>query len=216
MLDTSLAARIGQRLADPRIGWIETVERVTVNPDGRIGIRCRYRRPRSWVLHGKFSYLVDEAGVRLPGVYDVSDCRQSTLMVLCGTRNAPPAVGDVWTGEDIASGLKLVALLDAEPFRHQVTRIHVQNHDGQRDHRRPHFELETDHGDSRIWWGRAPGDENSTEIKAEQKVALLTTLYREYGRIDMNRAYVDVRNWPDRVAMPATSRPVPPRGLLRG
>jgi len=219
LLDRALAARIGQRLAAPRVGWIEKVERVTVNPDGRIAILCRYRTPKAWVQSGKHCYLVDGKSVRLPGTYDIDDCRNSVWMMISGVKSAaggPPQVGDVWGGDDLASSLRLVGMLDREPFRRQITRIFVQNYRGRRDLRRPHFELATDQPDSRIWWGRPPGEEQDTEINAEQKVALLASLYREYGRIDMNRAYVDIRNWPDRVAMPASSRPVPPRGLLRG
>ena len=216
LLDPTLAERIGKNLAAPGFGWIESVERVAVQPDGRITIKCHYRRPRAAVRVGNVAFLIDDKGVRLPDRYEVADCRQAGMLLLSGVRQTPPKIGEVWSGEDLAAGLKLAALLETRPYGKQIAQISLQNYDGRRDARRPHFELIMDRGASRILWGRAPGDEKGMEITATQKLALLDSLYRQYGRIDMNREYVDVRNWTDRVQMPAESRPTSPRGALRG
>lgn len=216
LLDRSLAERLGASLAGPGVGWVRAVERVRVEPSGEVSIKCRFRTPTAWVVHRGQGYLVDEEGVRLPGTYDLGDIRCGSLVVVEGVAAAPPAVGEPWLGVDLASALRLSGLIDGKPFRHQICSIIVTNHGGRGDRSRPHIELGTDLGESRIWWGRPPGEEFGTEITAAQKLTLLETMYRQWGRIDMNRAYVNIMTWPDRVAMPAVMQAPAQSRLLRG
>ena len=216
MLDRTLAERLGGALADPRIGWVKSVDRIRIDPSGEVTVKCQFRMPAAWVQHRKIGYLVDAEGVRLPGRYDIEDCRSTAMMVIEGVTAGPPEIGDPWMGDDVASALNLVSLLDGKPFRHQVTSVLVGNYRGRRDRSRPHIELGTDMPGSRIWWGRPPGEDVGTEISAEQKLMLLETLYRQSGRIDMNRAYVDIMTWPDRVAMPKVMQAPAQSRLLRG
>ncbi|MBN2561097.1 MAG: hypothetical protein JXQ75_09225 [Phycisphaerae bacterium] len=216
LLDPELAERLGRALSAPEVGWVKSVDRVVIRPDGVVAVRCQFRRPAAWVRHGKFCYLVDEDGVCLPGRYGVADCEDSSLMMIEGVAMAPPDVGHVWRGAELSTGLKLVSLLAGRPFRHQVTRVIVENHDGRLDRSRPHIELATDRQGSRVWWGRPPDEEFGTEITAAQKITLLETLYKQWGRIDMNRPYVNIMTWPDRIAMPATQRSPSHGRLLRG
>jgi hypothetical protein len=127
-------------------------------------------------------------------------------MVIEGVRMKAPEIGQTWRGADVTAGLKLAGLLRGEPFRYQVRRILVENHDGRADRSRPHIELATDLLGSRIWWGRAPDEEFGTEIPAEQKIILLRTLYNQWGRIDLNRSYVNIMTWPDRISLPLEPR----------
>ncbi|HKQ48987.1 MAG TPA: hypothetical protein VJZ71_13025 [Phycisphaerae bacterium] len=216
MLDAQLATRIGTALAAPEVGWVHAVDRVRIEPTGVVAIKCRFRRPAAWVRHGRYCYLVDGEGVRLPGTYEVDDCRVNALLMVDGVSAAPPNIGQPWPGADLASGLRLSALLADQPFRHQIGSISVANHRGRRDRSRPHIELATDRKGSRIWWGRPPEDDFGTEITASQKLLLLETLYRQWGRIDMNRSYVNIMTWPDRVAMPAVMQSSAQGRLLRG
>ena len=142
--------------------------------------------------YGNFAYLIDEHCIRLPDRYDLADCQRTGMLLISGVHQPPPTVGKTWAGEDLAAGLKLAALLETRPYWSQISQISVRNYDGRRDSRRPHVELATDNGSSRVLWGRAPGDENGMEITAVQKLALLDSIYRQHGRIDMGRAYSDI------------------------
>lgn len=223
-LDSELASRIGTALARPSVGWVREVERVRVRSDGIVTVRCQFRRPAAWVRYGKSCYLVDEHRVRLPGRYQFNDSKGSGLITVLGTRTPPPAVGHVWDAADLSAGVLLVELLKDRPFRHQVTAVYVDNYNGREDAAKPYIELATDRKDSRVWWGRPPNEEFGREPTAAQKITLLESLYRRWGRIDMNRPYVSVTTWPDRVAMPKpmsaidTSEPARHPGirLLRG
>ncbi len=215
-LDAGLAARLGEALADPRTGWVKSVERVRIEPSGDVSVKCRFREPAAWVRIQQDCYLIDSHCVRLPGRYELADCAGGPLLIIEGVSERPPDVGQVWNGEDLKSGLFLSAMLADKPFRHQVSGIILANHDGRLDRSRPHIELATDRPGSRIWWGRPPGDDFGTEITGTQKLMLLETLYRQWGRIDMNRSYVNIMTWPDRVAMPAVMHVPAQSRLLRG
>jgi len=203
VMDGGLAERLGKALTDPAVGWIKSVDRISVRPNAVVSIKCQFRRPAAWIREGRFCYLVDREAYRLPGRYHVEECSNGALLVIEGVDSAAPEVGRAWRGGDLAAGLKLVELLASKPFRSQVAGVDVSNHDGRCDRNRPHLELITDRDGSRIWWGRPPGEEFGTEIVAAQKLVLLETLYRQHGRIDMNRAYVNIMTWPDRITMPA-------------
>lgn len=215
LLDQSLACRLADNLAPAKTIWVRKVERVLVRPDGIVSVWCQFRRPTAWVRQGKSCYLVDEDGVRLPGQYDAVDCRDGALFVIDGVDLAPPAVGQPWRGADVAAGIRLARLLTGHPFSHQIADILVANYDGRRDRDRPYIELTTDRQGSRVWWGRPPDEEFGTEITATQKLTLLGTLYRRWGRIDLNRDYVSIMTWPDRIAVPVDA-PSKPGRLLRG
>jgi hypothetical protein len=215
-LDPMLAERIGKSLASPELGWIQSVERVRVRPDGVVSVRCAFRRPAAWIRRDKSCYLVDQNRIRLPGRYEAADCRGSALLSIVGVQAPPPAVGQIWQGTDIGAGIGLVSLLNERSFRHQLVDIVVSNFNGRSDPAKPYIEMTTDRPDSRIWWGRPPGQEHGTEINATQKLTLLETLYRQWGRVDMNRSYVNITTWPDRVAMPMTIQPQAQARLLRG
>ena len=215
-LDGDLAARIGAALSAPDLGWIQTVERVKVRPDGIVSVHCTFRRPAAWICTNKFCYLIDQQGIRLPGRYEPSDCKDSALMTISGVQTAAPPIGQIWTGADLGAGVKLVSMLQDRPFRDQIENIDVDNFNGRKDPAKPFLRLVTDRPESTIWWGRPPGQEHGTEINAAQKITLLEALYRQWGRIDMNRSHVDITTWPDRVAMPMTIQPPAQARLLRG
>ena len=216
-LDADLAERLGAAVSDPSIGWIKSVDRVMVRPGGVVSIYCQFRKPAAWVRQGKHCYLVDDESVRLPGTYSPRDCDDGRMLIVVGVEDQPPAVGCAWPGADLGGALALASLIDGREFRGQVRRISVANYGGRQNRSRPHIELITDRADARIWWGRAPREEFGAEISASQKIALLETLYRQCGRIDMNRSYVNIMTWPDRVAMPAAMSEAPVHArLLRG
>jgi len=216
MLDPSLAGRIGTALAAPEVGWVKSLDRIDVRPDGVVSIKCAFREPRAWVKQGTSCYLIDAENVRLPGRYDAGDCQASALMTIIGVKGKPPSVGQRWNAPDLADASRLVTLLAAKSFREEIAAINVSNHDGRVDRSRPHIELVTAAKGSRIWWGLPPEQEHGKEISAAQKVTLLETLYRQWGRLSVNRPYIDIRTWPDRIAMPmAIPSSTQPR-VLRG
>lgn len=216
MLDPELSHRIGSALTASDVGWVKTVDRIQIRADGVIGIRCQFRKPAAWVRLGSFCYLVDDESFRLPGRYEADDCKGTALMTILGIRGKPPGVGQRWPAAELADGIRTVALLSTKPFHREISAVNVSNHEGRVDRNRPHIELITDAKGSRIWWGRPPERELGIEISATQKVTLLETLYKQWGRLSVNRPYIDIRTWPDRVAMPMMIPTTSQTRVLRG
>jgi len=201
-LDSGLAARVGRAVS--RVGWVKEVKQVNVGADDIIRVRCVYREPIAWVGYGSSYYLVDTECVRLPGRYAPDEVsREGGLLAVTGVAKPPPAEGETWEGADVKAGVQLVVMLRDRSYVDQIAAVMVGNYGGRQDRRRAHIELATDKG-TRIRWGRAPGEEVD-EPTAEQKLAQLQGLWRQYRRVDMGRPWVDIQGWPDRVSVPLCS-----------
>ncbi len=216
LLDPHLAERVARRLEDPALAWIAKVHRVELRPDGTVSVACEFREPIAWVRHNGACYLLSSDGVRLPGEYSPARVTDPGLTLLDGVLTEAPPAGYEWLGADVDAGLRVLREISARSFRHQVRRVLVDNVRGRRNPQRPQIELETDSPTARIGWGRPPGEEDGMEISAEQKLALLESMFRQSGRIDMNRPYVNITMWPDRVAARVAEPIELPRLAQRG
>lgn len=181
-----------------RSPWVQTVERVSTAEPGVIVATCTYRQPIALVQQQEYFFMVDEYGIRLPGQYGY----QPGWPLIQGVEQGLPQAGEVWPGEDIAAGLRLVNLLLSKPYREQVVAVLLHNYGGRRDPARCHVELVTDRNASRILWGSAPGEELE-ENTAAQKLSILFGNYREHGRIDAYHPTIDISVFPDRFIIPA-------------
>lgn len=181
-----------------RSPWVHTVERVSTAEPGVIVAHCTYRQPIALVQHQEYFFMVDEYGIRLPGQYGY----QPGWPLIQGVEQGLPEAGQVWPGEDIAAGVRLVKLLLSTPYREQVVAVLVHNYGGRLDPAKCHVELVTDRNASRILWGSAPGEELE-ENTAAQKLSILSGNYREHGRIDAYHPKIDISVFPDRFVIPA-------------
>lgn len=188
-----------QRLADllESSGWVEHVNYVRRTGGGVFLISCRYYQPLAMVQKEEGFYLIERAGVRLPGVYRYDP----TWLVIQGIdRSAPPA-GTVWGGADVRAGLDVAAMLLPEPMAGQITGVLVDNFEGRLDRRRTHIELATDRAGGRIQWGSAPGRELE-ENSIQQKLAILRDNFHRTGRVDAHHPIIDVSVFADRFVVP--------------
>lgn len=204
-----------------------------------IEIDAEWRAPAAWVRTptgtGDFRLcLVDDEGVRLPGDYQPADRARSSLLVLTGVelpvtdgKGRIPSPGERWTagttgqvGEDFLSGLKLVKMLQSEPYVAQIDAVDMTNHKGRIDARAPWIVLQTvwktDGGQPRvIHWGRPAGEESVYEVKAVAKLRVLNEIYLRFNRIDAGRDYVDIRT--ELIRLPKLASQIdPPTPPARG
>ena len=219
LLDPQLAQRIGERVAAADVAWIAALERVEIRPEGVLAIHCKYRNPMAWVrpgAAGRVCYLVGDDGVRLPGAYPSNEVVESTLVIVEGVSGEVPPVGEPWHAADVYA-----AFVSFRPAprtrscrRFAACSSTITAADATRS--APRSSLRPTVPPRAVWWGRAPGEESGCEISTAQKVALLESLYRQSGRIDMNRSYVNVTTWPDRVSAPATGEAMASQSEARG
>ena len=179
------------------VGWVAEVNYVRRRSDALFEISCRYRLPVAVVEHGREFFLVDRGSIRLPGTY----IYDQDWKLVQGVRVLPPPPGTVWESQALRDGLAILAALDTEPFRHQITGVLVENAAGRIDPRRCHIELATDRGDGWIRWGSAPGMEMEENL-LEQKLAILRENFRRSGRVDEHHQVIDVSIFPDRYTIP--------------
>jgi len=190
LLDDDLARRIGESLAAN--GWIERVRRVEKFADGRIELECAFRRPVAVVHQFPNYYLIDAAGVRLPGTYSGT----GTLPLIQGVKAAAPPPGRIWQADDLTAGLQLAALLAGQPYAEQVTGVSVHNFAGREDPHQPHLRVFTapDHLGTVggvVLWGSAVGREIEEATPAE-KLEILAANWKRTGRIDAGLSWIDV------------------------
>ncbi|MCH8968250.1 MAG: hypothetical protein IIA66_03925 [Planctomycetes bacterium] len=195
-IDSTLCEQVARRLAD--CPWVETVKRVSKAEPGLIRVQCDYRQPQALVQHGEYFYMVDEYGVRLPGVYGY----QPEWLLVQGVSSAAPDPGETWPGNDIAAGLRLAGMILDQAYARQVVAVSVYNYGGREDPYRSHIELVTDSGGNRILWGSAPGEELE-ENSADQKLRILAENFRRHGRIDAHEPRIDISVFPSRFLIPA-------------
>lgn len=193
--EDSLCREMALRL--DTVGWVARVNYVRRTADARFEVSARYRLPVAMVQQGRDFMLVDNRGVRLPGVYRY----EPTWKLIQGVARPAPQPGHPWAGDDLAAGLAIIEALAGESFESQVTAVLVDNMAGRRDVRLSHLELATERAGGRIRWGSAPGREIE-ENTVVQKLAILRANYRDTGRIDAGYAVIDVSTFPDRYTVP--------------
>lgn len=191
-----LTARVAERLAGSP--WVATVGEVALAPTGNLHVKASFREPLAYVDVRGRAYLVGADGVRLPAECDTSFIPPEDWFVLYGASEGIPAVGEAWSGNDVAAGLKLVDLLELArarkqlPFRAWLRGVDVANYDRSEEPLDGRLRIRLLRPGAYINWGEAPGEAYPVEAQAEAKLAMLTELYTQRGRLP--NARIDVRD----------------------
>lgn len=186
--------------------WVKTVREVrrvyNKSPGDQLQIECVFRAPAALVSHnGQYILIADDRTVlpeqfsedELPKVmFGPTAAGHTQLRIIQGVVASPAKPGAIWSGSDIAAGLKMATLLSQVPYADDIVRIDVSNAAGAMGQRLPRLILLTKAG-SQIRWGRAPGDDDFTEASAATKLAHLQQIYAQYHRLDANEPWLDLR-----------------------
>ena len=193
-------------LQDQGVGENAWIKRITFirrawTPNAQIiEISAVYRQPAALVDGPTGGYMVSPGGVRLPGLYKANQLSAIQWLVqIIGSQAAPPVAGAHVDSPRIQVALKLIHLLAPQPYYGQIAAINLRNLGGKSSSLAPQITLITRFG-TQVWWGRAPGQEGFYEVPAARKLESLARIYARFGRIDADRAYVDIRG--DQVLVP--------------
>ncbi len=214
--------------------WIREVRSVAkrVTPDPRLGVLevdAVYRRPVARVLLTDGAAYVADDGVRLPAdvpqwvARSPGDGRLTFFLAkgdvpsgiravhrvhyieIRGVESAPPAVGEVWPGGDVAAGLAVVRLVMVEnSFRGDIAEVDVRNYAGRMIVGEPHIRLVAQRPRTRrteILFGRLPRPDYDSVVLPEQKMSNLVRFTELHGGLAGHAREIDVRR-PDLTFVP--------------
>ena len=200
LLDDDVCDRMAA--AYERCLWVERVERI-VRRDPRadptrppLEIDLKFRRPLAFVQVQDGFCLVDEHGVRLPGLYREPHLGASTFLAVTGVPWAAPQPGQTWTDPALAAALKVAAAVEPRRQTFRLVSVDVSNFGYKRDRRDTEIALWTA-SETRIKWGKAPSPEAELlqEKTPVEKVAYLDYVYKSlHGQVDGVLSYIDIPN----------------------
>ena len=167
--------------------WVKRVARVTKSAPNRVRVELEYRRPIAVVrvqVSKEFKGWepIDGEGVVLPE--DLFHEDQSRIALYLGVvadplPSVPNDVGITWPDDRIQQAGILAAVLEnlwKEWGIDDILATRSLTDDT------PVFSLRLN-GDTKIVWGRAPGNEAGSELKAMQKLALIGEYLKQHGPV---------------------------------
>jgi hypothetical protein len=195
-----------QLTSDPDISpWIRRIRQVRrtyiAHPGDTIEVDCEFRDPVALVHWNDTYHLVDSEGVTLPEQYAPDQVRKVALTpsgkialrIIEGTREVPGDPGVKLGSEDVLAGLEMINTLHGQSFADEILGIDVANYQGRDDASQPFIKLLTRYN-TQIMWGRQPSAKDAfIEVSPERKLIALQKICRDYGRVDANRAWIDIR-----------------------
>jgi len=177
--------------------WIEKVVAVEKRFPNTVRLKLKLRRPMAFISSAGKYYLLDEKGVRLPGVYSEEARRSSGLPLIASIKRSVPEIGKVADNEAMIAGCGVAKVINDEKrrLRTQIDVIDVMNFGGRLRRGGAEITLVTADG-ARIKWGRSPGEFHPGELSAEKKIenlkAVRYTLALQ-GQPLSSKEYVDIR-----------------------
>ena len=182
IFDAGLVGRVG--LAFESCPWIKRVVAVErVFPD-QLRVRFEYRRAHVAVRRANGYVLVDEDGVRLPGVFvEPPACERSA--VITGVLSLPAEPGKKWEDPalDEARAMADYAHTNDLLRRVGVREIDVSNFGGRADARRSEIALVTAAG-CELAWGRASSTARYGDASSEEKLENLREVLAAYPELN--------------------------------
>lgn len=171
-----------QDLIDARIALMETgcfdsVAQVRRSGNYSVEVDATFLEPFAVVKWNGRKILIDNKGRLLPPSYRLSD--RAHFLSITGLYYSPPAgPAQRWEGTDVAAGLKLVQLLQPQPWSGQIDTIDLTGFMQSKP-----IKLITDRGSTLIWQS-APDEERAGEVSGAEKIRRIQFLFDRRGRVD--------------------------------
>jgi hypothetical protein len=187
----------------PWVKTVRSVRRIYDNaPGDTLEIDCDFRSPVALVKWELYYWLVDGDGILLPEQYTPSDLRKVmydgsgdhlSLRIIEGVATSPPESGQKWQGADLAAGIDMIKLLYGKPYADDVERINVANLSGRQNPNEAQVVLITKY-QTQVRWGRPVNAKDYfVEVSPAQKLEYMSSIVRDYGRVDAKHSAVDLR-----------------------
>lgn len=178
IFDPQIIEQVGKRFeSSPWIKKVTSVERVF--PD-RILVKFDYRRPHVAVRRENGYVIVDDQGVRLPGVYATPPTCERSVQIT-GVASTPPEPGQVWQDESLRSAVAMTDFIPDSTLlqRLGVREVDVANFGGRQDPRRSEMSLLMANG-CQVAWGRTVNTSKYGDLSTEEKLENLREVLAVY------------------------------------
>jgi len=161
-------------------GWFEDIRQIRLADGGGFLVDASFHTPFAIIRHGEFDFLVTPEGRLMPMEWPAGH-RPATphyVALLGASSAAPAAVGERWSGADVAAGLELARAIASESWYSKIAGIELSRVASENA-----LILVTNDG-GRLIWGRAPDDRSVAEVPTETKLRTIDYLFRTTGRVD--------------------------------
>jgi hypothetical protein len=178
LFDPQLVEKVGKTFeACPWVRRVTAVERVF--PD-QLVIKFEYRRPHVAVRRENGYVLVDQDGVRLPGVYAAAPACDRSVQVT-GVASLPPEPGQPWKDEALAAAVAMADYIPGSSVlgRLGIREVDVANYGGRQDPRRSEMSLVAASG-CVLAWGRTSATSKFGDLSTEEKLENLREVLAVY------------------------------------
>ena len=189
--------------------WVKEVRQVRREYGQSAGdtlvIDCDFRAPVALVQDDAWFWMVDADGVKLPERFMRGELAKvaagqgllgMTLRVITGVHQPAPQAGEHWKGADLAAGLELAKLFHGKTYLNDIAMIDVGAIDPPRvssGRRRNEVTLITKYNTQIRWGEPAQRTAFSVDVPVAQKMMTLERLWKEYGRVDAGRPWIEIR-----------------------
>lgn len=185
--------------AGGRDPWIARVREVRKEADGTVAVQADYRRPFALVGSMKLEpsdlRVVDADGVILP--LNPQRVRDKSLILIRDVASAPPETGQAWRAPDLLDGLRLLKILQDEPFIHEVPAIDVRSYFSKVSATDPRLGFWAQRGRGRATYycfgGLPAADGLDPAVPVEQRVGYLRDYYGKHGTLAGIHRRIDLR-----------------------
>lgn len=161
-------------------GWFEQIRQIRLADGGGFLVDATFHTPFAIIRHGDFDFLVTPEGRLMPMEWPAGHRPASPhyVALLGASSPAPAAVGERWSGADVAAGLELARAIASEAWYSKIAGIELSRVSSENA-----LILVTNDG-GRLIWGRAPDDRTVAEVPTETKLRTIDYLFRTTGRVD--------------------------------
>jgi hypothetical protein len=166
--------------------WVAAVEKVETSYPARISVTVVYRRPVAMVEVHDGLLPVDARGVLLPPE-DFTPQEALKYPRVAGLAGSPLGpIGTRWGNPVVEAAAKLAEVL--EPAWGELQLHHIASATGAGTNLSAIALEITTRGGTRFVWGRAPGNEQVEEPRANEKLVRLKKLVVQFGLLDKTDA----------------------------
>jgi len=200
------AARSVQENLEREVAWLDGVKVQTTSTSLRV--YASWRKPIALVKLGSRRFYVDAKLM----VLDFVPMSKIPIVEIkgLGVVQRFPRPGELWRREDAEAAIAILyrlGLMDNQvtpdrPLLYEIASIDVSNFDGRRNSKEPHIVLYAQDNTEIVWGAEFGKWQRHLESTDKEKIAKLYQHYKEWGTLQGEMKFINLRDPQDNIPMP--------------